>query len=349
MSSNLFKRRQERQLSRSEVRRGLSPERRRELWYSLSGAQDLYRAGFYADLVVKTQERVSDASLLADFDAIEKDLHRTFPNDARFRPGGEMECHLRQILRCYAVAYPQVGYCQSMNFVCGLILHVYGTDEERCFWVMNGILTEWLPHVHDRNLEGVSMCQGILLLYIKQYCPMVYSRISYMEQANSLHEMLLHIPSILLPTTGWFMTLFVSCFERELTLKVWDNVLFEGPSSIYSVALEIVQQAAPHMGGGHPSDAFQLLQMAPGKVDTKHFIARAFATVGSARDLKAKRVRVQRARQELAAILQRRAGFLDEDTRRKELEDTLNAKAIVDSAGVHYARWRAKLRIRRKN
>lgn len=103
------------------------------------------------------------------------------------------------------------------------------------------------------------------------------------------------------------------------------------------------------MGGGHPSDAFQLLQMAPGKVDTKHFIARAFATVGSARDLKAKRVRVQRARQELAAILQRRAGFLDEDTRRKELEDTLNAKAIVDSAGVHYARWRAKLRIRRKN
>jgi hypothetical protein len=47
---------------------------------------------------------------------------------------------LKNILQAYAVYNPEVGYCQSMNFVAGFMLLVSGLREHESFWVFASLL-----------------------------------------------------------------------------------------------------------------------------------------------------------------------------------------------------------------
>ena len=47
---------------------------------------------------------------------------------------------LKNILQAYAVNNPEVGYCQSMNFVAGFLLLVSGMRENESFWVFASLL-----------------------------------------------------------------------------------------------------------------------------------------------------------------------------------------------------------------
>lgn len=83
-----------------------------------------------------------DGSWLHDID---KDLNRTFPAHPYFsfeKYGIIGQKALRNILAAYAVYMPEVGYCQSMNFIAGLILMVSGSREKEAFWVLTALLTE---------------------------------------------------------------------------------------------------------------------------------------------------------------------------------------------------------------
>jgi len=60
---------------------------------------------------------------------IEKDIPRTFPDVPGFNdPAGQRR--LMRILRSYAALDPEVGYCQGMNFVAGLILKYLPNESE---------------------------------------------------------------------------------------------------------------------------------------------------------------------------------------------------------------------------
>lgn len=48
---------------------------------------------------------------------------------------------LRNILQAYAVYNPEVGYCQSLNFVAGFILLTSGCRETESFWLFAALLT----------------------------------------------------------------------------------------------------------------------------------------------------------------------------------------------------------------
>ena len=63
---------------------------------------------------------------------IERDLHRTlsesFGDDASLSP-------LRNILYAYSIRNPNVGYCQSMNFLAAFLLIRF--TEAQAFWVLS--------------------------------------------------------------------------------------------------------------------------------------------------------------------------------------------------------------------
>lgn len=335
---------------RAQIRRGVNPEDRSSIWWTLSGAESVKIGGLYHDLVFQEQNTTPTAQWDPHFEAIEKDLHRTFPQDTRFHRGAPLEVKLRRILRCYAIANPSIGYCQSLNFICGLILQV-DDDEERVFWLLSAICAKWLPHVHDTNLEGVSIYQGVLLLYLKQRSPQLYAAIVTLEGAPSLHEMLLHPPALFLPTTAWFMTLYISALPLPAVFTLWDNILYEGPAAIFSVALEIFALvggriiALAHCGrnGG---EIFQVVQNSPKLLgDIRVFVGGAFQFVGSDRDLRAKVARVVRGRAEIRSLIERRAQWgVDEEARRELLTEGEKPPPI----GINYQRWRAKLKLKRR-
>jgi TBC1 domain family member 8/9 len=81
---------------------------------------------------------------------IDKDLHRTFMGN-RFMEDVHRQ-RLRNILVAYAVRNPEVGYCQSMNFVCALLL-LY-LDEERAFWTLAAMVEDMILNYYGASLEG---------------------------------------------------------------------------------------------------------------------------------------------------------------------------------------------------
>ena len=70
---------------------------------------------------------------------IEKDIDRTFPQFTYFRDGLGKD-QLRNVLLAYSAYHPNVGYCQSINFLAGFILLMSGASEKDSFWFLNSFL-----------------------------------------------------------------------------------------------------------------------------------------------------------------------------------------------------------------
>lgn len=43
------------------------------------------------------------------------------------------------MLLAFSVYNEKVGYCQSMNFICGFILLLSGGNEKEAFWLFSGL------------------------------------------------------------------------------------------------------------------------------------------------------------------------------------------------------------------
>jgi hypothetical protein len=60
-----------------------------------------------------------------------QDLRRTFPDNVMFESEEGISA-LRRVLVAYSWLNPEIGYCQSMNFISALFLLFM--DEEDAFW-----------------------------------------------------------------------------------------------------------------------------------------------------------------------------------------------------------------------
>ena len=66
---------------------------------------------------------------------IDLDVPRTFPEHTFFK-SGQGQRALTMTLRALAAHMPDMGYCQSLNYVAGLLLLVLDHDPEDAFWVL---------------------------------------------------------------------------------------------------------------------------------------------------------------------------------------------------------------------
>jgi hypothetical protein len=121
------------------------------------------KEGLYNDLVAlsaadpqKDPNESQSSEFRNEWDAIERDLKRTFPKHSLFREsqiegqdeGGDSDeasqlsgevygkQALRRVLRAYSVYDMEIGYCQGMNFIVGMFL-MFLTEEE-AFWLLVG-------------------------------------------------------------------------------------------------------------------------------------------------------------------------------------------------------------------
>ena len=70
-----------------------------------------------------------------------QDLPRTFPLNA-WVGSPEGQDALRRVLLAFSVHKPDVGYCQSMNYVAAMLLLCLDLSEERAFWVMVALIDD---------------------------------------------------------------------------------------------------------------------------------------------------------------------------------------------------------------
>lgn len=145
---------------------------------------------------------------------IELDLPRTFPDVPSFNENRQRK--MGQLLRTYAFSNPDVGYCQSMNYVAGLLLLVFEdvTEAYSAFTVFMQIFA----------LSG---------LYTKDFPLMLtYSSATLRRLKDSMSELHDHFwrENYKFPQfpCAWFMSFFVKLLPLPLVKRFWDLLVLEG-------------------------------------------------------------------------------------------------------------------------
>ncbi|KAH7310542.1 hypothetical protein B0I35DRAFT_358433 [Stachybotrys elegans] len=301
--------------TRRFVRKGIPPDWRGAAWFYYAGGPAILakHSGLYDKLLQRRARQV-------DRDAIERDLHRTFPDNVKFKPpaghdqssdsersstlryssgssflgpaGAEGEpsiiSALRRVLHAFAVYNPRIGYCQSLNFLAGLLL-LFVETEEQCFWLLNVITCIYLPGTHDTSLEGSKVDLGVLMTEIRDTMPGVWDKIGGDLEADpvpmgrpqtnrSLRKAkptrsrgkdqkglsTERLPPITLCMTAWFMSCFIGTLPIETTLRVWDVFFYEGSKTLFRIALAIFKSGESEIKRvTDPMEMFGVVQAMP--------------------------------------------------------------------------------------
>ncbi|SCU84522.1 LAMI_0C07800g1_1 [Lachancea mirantina] len=266
------------------VRKGIPAEWRGNAWWHFARGQEKLNKnkGVYdkllASLETKEYERRENSR---DSDIIERDLNRTFPDNIHFRrrPNESAEPlmiqSLRRVLNTFSIYNPKIGYCQSLNFLAGLLLLFM--DEERAFWMLVIITSRYLPGVHNVMLEGVNIDQGVLMLCIREYLPHFWHRIVNKQYSHN-NQFLYKLPPLTLCTASWFMSCFVGIVPIETTLRIWDCLFYEESHVLFKISLsimklseeELIHEHGPASKNMSQDDAdievFQVIQTFPKKL-----------------------------------------------------------------------------------
>lgn len=307
------------------VRKGIPPDWRGAAWFWYAGGPSIVEKnpGLYDELVTKATNGGTNPT---DEELIERDLNRTFPDNVKFKPdptirepssvdrydeqsGAEFETPilqaLRRVLRAFSIYNPKIGYCQSLNFLAGLLLLFM--SEERSFWLLNIITHKYLPGTHEVNLEGANVDLGVLMMSIKESMPSIWARIGgELDGSVSDCKISMRLPPITLCCTAWFMSCFIGILPVESTLRVWDSFFYEGSKTLFRIALAIFKVGEAEIKAvSDPMEIFQVVQMIPRRlVDANALMEACFRRRNGFGHLSQDTIEARRA--------ERRAGYAHE-------------------------------------
>lgn len=169
-----------------------------------------------------------DISDQEDTYSIEKDLNRTFPNHQYFSStSGQLA--LKNILVSMVNNYPELGYCQGMNSIAGILLIVSQGNEIESYAILESICMKFggkglfeygFPLVVD-------FCEDFHK-ELREKIPKVHSFFEETELDDNLW------------LTKWFMTIFSYSFNLDCVVRIWDAVFAYGLGFMVNVALGLV-------------------------------------------------------------------------------------------------------------
>ncbi|XP_037388777.1 TBC1 domain family member 1 isoform X3 [Pygocentrus nattereri] len=165
--------------------------------------------------------------------AILIDLGRTFPTHPYFSAQlGAGQLSLYNLLKAYSLLDPEVGYCQGLSFVAGvLLLHM---SEEDAFSMLKflmydmGLRKQYRP---DMIILQIQMYQLSRLLH--DYHRELYTHLEQYEIGPSLYA------------APWFLTAFASHFPLGFVARVFDMLFLQGSEVIFKVALSLLGSHKP--------------------------------------------------------------------------------------------------------
>nr|CCA16834.1 hypothetical protein SELMODRAFT_131270 [Albugo laibachii Nc14] len=204
---------------------------RPQIWASLARIS-LHKQNYPMDYYAGLLDRVDSSPSLPD---IEKDVCRTFPDHPFFgMKQGRRE--LRNMLAAYSLHNPSIGYCQSMNFITGMMLLFM--PEEDAFWLLTALLHEKPSFYlcagnYSQTMLGSRTDQLVFQQLVQKCLPDIASHF----KANGIQIQLI--------TLHWFLCGFLRTLPTETALRVWDVFLLDGQKILFQVALAILDWYRP--------------------------------------------------------------------------------------------------------
>ncbi|XP_016316420.1 TBC1 domain family member 4-like isoform X5 [Sinocyclocheilus anshuiensis] len=226
----------------SAVCQGVPKSRRGEVWLLLSQQYRLHHRLPQRQQPPETPYQDLLKQLTAQQHAILVDLGRTFPTHQYFSTQlGAGQLSLYNLLKAYSLLDTEVGYCQGISFVAGLLLlHM---SEEQAFDTLKflmydlGIRRQYRPDMISLQIQ---MYQLSRLLH--DYHRNVYTHLEEHEICPSLYA------------APWFLTLFASQFPLGFVARIFDLLFVQGTEVIFKVALCLLSS---HRGEILECDGFE--------------------------------------------------------------------------------------------
>ncbi|XP_059611667.1 growth hormone-regulated TBC protein 1-A [Phlebotomus argentipes] len=203
------------------VRKGVPAHLRGIVWMKTSGASAARASApsLYRNLLFEQH----DEDVV---DMIKIDLPRTFPNNIFFP---DVQSQLFNILVAYAHLNKDVGYCQGLNYIAGLLL-IVTKDEEGTFWLLRHIVEVIAPNYHTKSMSGLIVDIGVLNELLKVRVPDVHA-----------HTKMLGLPWAVI-VTKWFICLFAEVLPTETVLRIWDCLFAEGYKILFRVSVTLIMR-----------------------------------------------------------------------------------------------------------
>jgi len=179
---------------------GFPMEHRGELWQIISGSKSKLKSNSDYYFITLDQHKSEQTIHSAQID---KDLDRTFPHNLLFKTNEGKEA-LRRVLRAFSWKNQSIGYCQSMNFICGLLLLLM--DEEAVFWCLSAITEDLVPDYFNMNMLGAKADVSVFKELATKAIPKIMSHFEMVEFDISV------------VTTQWFLCLYASHLPTEVKI-----------------------------------------------------------------------------------------------------------------------------------
>ncbi|XP_056145479.1 TBC1 domain family member 4 isoform X1 [Lampris incognitus] len=204
---------------------GIPKARRGEVWLLLSHQHRLRHRLSSRQQAPDTPYQDLLKQLTAQQHAILVDLGRTFPTHQYFSAQlGAGQLSLYNLLKAYSLLDTEVGYCQGISFVAGLLLlHM---SEDQAFDMLKflmydlGFRRQYRPDMISLQIQ---MYQLSRLLH--DYHRDLYDHLEEHEVCPSLYA------------APWFLTLYASQFPLGFVSRVFDFLFVQGTEVIFKVAL----------------------------------------------------------------------------------------------------------------
>ncbi|XP_007939689.1 TBC1 domain family member 4 [Orycteropus afer afer] len=210
------------------LKEGVPKSRRGEIWQFLALQYRLRHRLPNKQQPPDTSYKELLKQLTAQQHAILVDLGRTFPTHPYFSAQlGAGQLSLFNLLKAYSLLDKEVGYCQGISFVAGvLLLHM---SEEQAFEMLKflmydlGFRKQYRPDMMSLQIQ---MYQLSRLLH--DYHRDLYNHLEENEISPSLYA------------APWFLTLFASQFPLGFVARVFDIIFLQGTEVIFKVALSLL-------------------------------------------------------------------------------------------------------------
>eukprot|EP00392_Amoebophrya_sp_AT5.2_P015243 g15442.t1 len=166
---------------------------------------------------------------------IARDVCRTFPYLADFGGGSgggsRGRVFLREVLHATSVAHPEIGYCQGMNFVAGVLLIHTGFDAGACF----ALLCALIEHYDYRYLFS----PGVPLLGYKSYqFAEIVGEGRHPKLKQKLHKFGFSLDIF---SHQWIMTLFSYVVDPVVCGFLWDAFFLRGWPALFAIGSALLR------------------------------------------------------------------------------------------------------------
>ena len=195
--------------------------------YVYKGIKSGINLSIYQDQIKKGTKQ------LKNMDVIQQDLKRTYFIQNNLNNYDS----IKSILNCFLITFPQIGYCQGMNFVVSFLYQLLDEDEEKTFYYLCGLELNTNYHeIFEDDFVTLTIFFNVFDNILKILSPDIY----YKFKSN-----------LILPnsySSTWFITLFtefILIFDKKnpplLAIFIFNKFIIEGWRAIFNCGFMLLE------------------------------------------------------------------------------------------------------------